>query len=228
MARLNTVKSFRGTTKTESGNLRCEKCSDEITPGDGYRWWANRMPGQRGSYRRIRCMKSECTPTTADMTPGRRGQLMQIQQDGEEQIANATSVEELESVANDLADQVQEMADELRESAENIESGFGHETYQSQELNERADAMEGYAEELRDPDLEEYDELDPEDADAVRQAVLDEYGVEDEDAFAEEHEDEDFDALVETKRVEAEETKEAHLDEQREKVIDKLNEVDVY
>jgi hypothetical protein len=74
MARLNTVKSFRGTSKTEDGNLTCEKCRDKITPGDGYRWWANKMRHMRGSVRRIRCMKNECTPSTADMTPGRRGQ----------------------------------------------------------------------------------------------------------------------------------------------------------
>jgi hypothetical protein len=71
MARLNTVKSFRGTTKTPTGNLVCGKCRDEITPGDSYRWWANRLPGQRGSFRNVRCAKDECMPTLAERTPGR-------------------------------------------------------------------------------------------------------------------------------------------------------------
>lgn len=55
-----------------------------------------------------------------------------------------------------------------RESAQNMEDGFGHETYQSAELNEKADALESAADEIESAalDLEEFDE------DAARQEVL--------------------------------------------------------
>lgn len=156
MARLNTVKKFRGTSKTESGNLTCQNCRAEIKKGDSYQWWANRAPGQRSSFRNIRCIN--CTPTIAERTPGRAGQLMMIQQNAEEQIAALTEFDDtgdLEALASDIACEVREMADELRESADNIESGFGHPTQQSEELAERADNIEGQADEIESCDFED-------------------------------------------------------------------------
>jgi hypothetical protein len=205
MARLNTVKSFRGTSKTEDGNLTCQSCREKIKPGDGYRWWANRLPGQRGSFRNIRCMKSECTPSQADMTPGRAGQLMRIQEDGGSQIWDA-SHEDLQGIAEQLAEQVRELASELEESADNIESGFGHETQQSEELRERAEAIEGYADELEQVDIDEWSD----------------------DDWKEDNPLEDYEGDEDSQIEDLTQARESHLEEQRQKVQDALDAVELY
>jgi len=48
------------------------------------------------------------------------------------------------------ADALESVYEDYRESASNIEDGFGHETQQSQELNETADEIEAWAEEVRE------------------------------------------------------------------------------
>lgn len=161
MARLNHVKSFRGTTKTPDGNLECESCGKAIKPGDGYRWWANKMRHQSGSVRRIRCMDSACTPRPSAMKPGRTGQIMRIGEDFADALAAAgdfTEVGEFETLATDAAEQMREIGQELEEGADNLEEGFGHETYQSAELRERAERIEAAADELEQVDIPEPDD----------------------------------------------------------------------
>lgn len=210
MARLNIVKSFRGTTKTTDGELTCGICRDKITKGDGYKWWANRLPGSRGSIRQIRCMKADCAPSRADMTPGRAGDLLRLQDDGHSAIDGAQTVDDLLCTAESLADEVTEMADGLTESADNIEDGFGHETYQSGELRERAENMESYADDLRNVDLDD----DETDEDEIRQEL---------------EEDDEDDTLTEQDVLDAiNEARENHVEEQREKVREALDAVEIY
>lgn len=161
MARLNYVKSFRGTTKTESGNLTCGKCRKAIEPGMPYQWWANRSPGMRGGSRRVRCM--DCTPTLAERTPGRRGQWMMMEAALEEEIAVCATFEDLEATAQSVADQIREFAQEFIDGADNMESGFGHETSTSAELRERGENIEAVADEIEQlsfdiPEEEDFDE----------------------------------------------------------------------
>lgn len=47
-----------------------------------------------------------------------------------------------------VADAANSVAEQYRESADNIESGFGHPTYQSEELAGKADELESWASEL--------------------------------------------------------------------------------
>lgn len=161
MARLNHVKSFRGTTKTDDGNLRCERCQKPIKPGDGYRWWANKMRHMRGSVRRIRCMDSTCTPRPSEMKPGRTGQIMRIGEDFEEAMnVNETWTEasDFTSLAESTAEQMREIGQELADGADNLEEGFGHETSQSAELRERAERINSAADELEQVDIPEPDD----------------------------------------------------------------------
>lgn len=165
MARLNHVKSFRGTTKTESGNLTCGRCHTAIEPGMPYQWWANRAPGQRGSFRNIRCMN--CTPTVAERTPGRRGQWLQMEQDFEQRICDISAFEDLENVAGEIAGEIRDFANEFIESADNMESGFGHETSTSAELRERGEEIESAADGLEQLSFDEPEEAEEFDEDAV-------------------------------------------------------------
>lgn len=157
MARLNYVKSFRGTTKTSDGMLTCSRCNKKIEVGMPYQWWANRSPGSRGSFRRIRCM--DCTPTLAERTPGRRGQWMMMEAEMEKTIATIESHDDLESVATEIAEQIREFAQEFIEGADNMESGFGHETSTSMELRERGENIEAVADEIEQLDFQEFEEV---------------------------------------------------------------------
>lgn len=188
MARVTTVKSFRGTSKTADGSLTCSKCGDKISKGDSYRWWSNRAPGMRNGIRRVRCIKSSCTPRPSD-TEGnpKRAALYAMQEDVDDRLDSLMEMDEVSeddytSIAEDAAASVQEIVEEMREGAQNIEDGFGHETYQSQELNERADELEGQAEELEQIDLPERPDEDELRSEA--EADLDEGLTDDERASA--------------------------------------------
>jgi hypothetical protein len=61
----------------------------------------------------------------------------------------STVTDALESMANE----VRELAEEKRESATNIEEGFGHPTSQSEELEQVAEDLEGWADELENADV---------------------------------------------------------------------------
>lgn len=232
MARLNHVKSFRGTTKTDDGLLTCSHCGGKIKVGDGYRWWANRAPGSRGGYRRIRCMRSECTPTTAEMTPGRRGQWLGMQEGFERQLDDCETIEDVQNAAESIADEIEGFGGEFVESADNMEEGFGHATYQSDELRERGEAIQAVAEEMRELYYDEpEDEPEAFDEDAARAEVVAEMEA---DPDADPGDEADLVARLDTKRQEheeenepAEEAGDEALEAARDVVREKIYEVDV-
>ena len=55
----------------------------------------------------------------------------------EDAIADVESQEDVEQALSDLGDAIEEVAEEYGESADNIEDGFGHETYVSEDLREK-------------------------------------------------------------------------------------------
>jgi hypothetical protein len=52
------------------------------------------------------------------------------------------------------------LAEEKGEAADNMEEGFGHETYQSQEIREQADQLESWADEVEQVDIPEAPDTD--------------------------------------------------------------------
>jgi DnaJ-class molecular chaperone len=48
---------------------------------------------------------------------------------------------------------VRDLAEEKRESAQNIENGFGHPTYQSEELTQQADDLETWADDIEQAEV---------------------------------------------------------------------------
>lgn len=173
MARLNHVKSFRGTTKTENGLIRCGKCGITIVIGESYMWWANRLPGAPSGHRNIRC--SACPPSIAERTPGRAGEFMMAQQNAEGEIAqwcgemqnlltaptpDAESLYAPRDVLDGFADEVEGISQEMIESADNMEEGFGHATSTSDELRERGEDLESQASDVRETDFEDVPDRD--------------------------------------------------------------------
>jgi hypothetical protein len=155
MARLNHVKSFRGTSKTKDGTITCDACGDKIKKGDPYLWWANKMG--RISIRRVRCMKDECRPKPWDYmtTSPHIAGLMMAEDGAQTAVADVewsddaeSFVDEIQDAAQEVADAVREVAEGYGEGADNMEEGFGHATYQSEELREKAETLEGQAQEV--------------------------------------------------------------------------------
>ena len=179
MARLNRVKSFRGTSKTADGNLTCSRCGDKIKPGDSYLWWANRTPGSRSGFKRVRCTKDTCRPmpweyqTTSPHIAAlmmadhyANENLDQVEADYEDPEAMLQLVNE---AVQGAAEGIREAAEGYGEAADNIEAGFGHETYQSEELRGKSEQLETQADDVEnwETDVEppEREEIEAEDED---------------------------------------------------------------
>jgi hypothetical protein len=193
MARINTVEKYRGPRDPSKALPRCGRagCGRTIQKGDRYFWWANRAPGMRGGQKHFRC--NDHFPTLAERTPGRRGQLYGIQEAAEQELALISVSQDGEgvvevpepdaftSVAESAADELEALAEEIREGAQNIEDGFGHETEQSAEMVEKADALDEVVQDLRSIDIDEAPEQEEdEDADAF-EARVDEWAEEQRD-----------------------------------------------
>ena len=72
----------------------------------------------------------------------------------------AESPEDVTSALDDVADAISELAEEKRESASNIEEGFGHATSQSEEAEQRADDLDGWADEIEQADIPDLPEVE--------------------------------------------------------------------
>lgn len=171
MPRVNHVKAARGRANGEP--RRCAGCGKEINPGDSYKWFKIKLA--YGGIRKNYC--STCTIRPSAMTNSVHRQAILMAQEAAED-ALAQEGQTLADIAQILRDYgstcTDEIAEGYRESAQNIEDGFGHPTYQSDELTEQADAWEAFGQEC-DAEADEIESLeDPDDDDAVKQAVLDE------------------------------------------------------
>lgn len=126
---------------------KCSKCGVEIAVGQPYKYTE--------TYNRtiIRC--GTCpVPHEWEYSSSLGARVAQIQHEGAEAIGNAGDADELTSAASDIAGQIRELAEEKRESASNIEEGFGHATYQSEELEGQADELDSWADEVEGADVE--------------------------------------------------------------------------
>ncbi len=140
MARLTHVKAARA-RKEGREPYACGRCSKTIEVGDSYYWWAHRLGAS--SQRHNRCEEHRPRPSEMQMSPYRAQAYA-----ASESIDDA-EIEDLPAALTDAAESVREdVAEALRESAQNIEEGFGHPTSQSEELEERAEAFETWADEL--------------------------------------------------------------------------------
>lgn len=166
------VQISRFAARMGAANLVCEKCRAEITKGDQYRHF---KVGFRSRYKRIRCMRSECTPRRSEMTPSKMAGVYAAIESAEDTLAalragdpedDATSIREAVTGAYEG---FSEVADEYREAAEASPTGlvFG------EDLNERADEIEDAGRDLEsfdpseeEPDFDQCDE-DWHDEDAV-------------------------------------------------------------
>lgn len=131
--------------------------------------------------------------------------------------------DDVENLANEIAEAVRGLASESEEAADNIEEGFGHETQQSEEARERAQNLESWADDIEGidvPDLPEPEETDCEACGGTGETQVEVDGV---------PQEENGDAVMEecadcegTGQVTPEEPTEEQMNEWREEAIQAL------
>lgn len=126
----------------------CEVCLLTIQAGTAYNWIKSRYGPKRSRH-------AHCRPfRPSDLTSNDKlSELYAIQEAIEDDVGawgilEQTDLSNLISALEDGAEAARGVAEQYRESAENIESGFGHATSQSEELASNGDEVDGWADEL--------------------------------------------------------------------------------
>ena len=236
MARVQTVE------KSLKSPGACGKCNTIIAKGQPYRWFKFRYGG---GGKRVRCTAAACAPRPSELTGSDK--LSRVYAVGEsvsdalEAFRESYDLDDLKSALTDGAEQLREVAGEYRESAENMESGMnGNRMPMCDELEEKADHLEGVADELdsaeanlpeRDEDEDSVEHVD----ELTDEQVCEMIGVESAEGTFEAHllehvqgEHDDFDGKSEGDKAsilsDARETLiEAKRDELREEAKEKLD-----
>jgi hypothetical protein len=115
-------------------------------------------------------------------------------------VSEADSAESVREALEAVAEEIRGLAGESREAASNMEEGFGHATQQSQKAEERADALEQWADEIANADVPDYPEAEAEE----RWYIVDDSGsvsLGDEDYGYDS--EEDAQAVIDAQREEA-------------------------
>jgi len=134
----------------------CKHEDRSIQVGESYKWI-------EPSGQRVRNRHADCpTWNVWDYSSSLGARIAQIQSDDPEGFE---TVDDAQSWAASKAEEIRGLAEEKRESASNIEDGFGHSTYQSDELNEIADSLDGWADDLENVEIPEQGDVEDIDCD---------------------------------------------------------------
>ncbi len=223
-------------------NLRCDfsGCDidgGEIKPGSAYNW----IKPKSGPYGGTLKARHAVHPTWRIWEYSSSWSARIAQATDGFSVDTAESPEDVTSALEDVANAIRELAEESRETASNIEEGFGHATSQSEEAEQRADDLDGWADEIEQaeiPDLPEVEERyfvtngdgvvsdlfeeDGYDTEAEAQAALDEYRQEN----GTNGDGDDSDDGFEVEGIEPDEPTEEQLEEWRAEVEDACSIVD--
>lgn len=99
-----------------------------------------------------------------DLSNSLSARVALLQSENAQTFDEDSDAADVEQARDDLASAIRELAEEKRESAQNLADGFGHETQQSLDLEEIADNLDGWADEVEGIDIGEKPEP-PEDED---------------------------------------------------------------
>jgi hypothetical protein len=147
--------------------LSCDHCGKPINIGDPYKWIAPRAHRAAQGIKRNRHTTCPAWRPSQTTSSPHLATIYGAQEAAEDQVSAVTAnsaedtadaEEALKGIAEEFAEAVMEASESYGESATNIEDGFGHETYQSEELREKSEAIEGWADEVAAYDTTEYDE----------------------------------------------------------------------
>lgn len=136
------VKSVKKARKDQG---ECGGCGEPIKAGDAYRWWT---VGFRSRYKNKRCAKCPLPPPSARESNPKISTVMAAQEAFGAAMGAAGDRDGFVSALTDYAEGIRDAASQWNESADEMESGFGHETEQSNEQRERGENAEAVADEI--------------------------------------------------------------------------------
>ncbi len=139
----------------------CESCGQPIPQGSSYKWVKPRRKAKR--KRHVGCPSWRPSELT---TSNQLSIVYGGQEVAEAEVAawDGYDTSDLRSILETMAEAINEAAEAYRESASNIEDGFGHPTSMSEELVEKAEALESWASDLESWDCPNGDEFEADDA----------------------------------------------------------------
>ena len=150
----------------------CDHCGKPIKVGTSYKWIQPRSGPYGGSkrFRHESCRSWYVWEYSSSLS----AMIMQAQHEAGLALGSAQDQSDFEQVRDEFAAAIQDLADQKNDSADNIESGFGHETYQSEEIRDTASELEGWVSDIESWDVP--DEPEPEgDADEVTDDQMDDW-----------------------------------------------------
>lgn len=135
-------------TKAQKDQGKCSKCGTPLPAGCEYRYF---KPGFRSRVKVCRCMKPDCTPKRSELDTSRMSEALAAQEDGEAAIHAATEIHELKQAVEDTAGQA-------RDLAEQYEDTISETPMLEDQLREKIDILETWADALEGYDPEEIDD----------------------------------------------------------------------
>jgi hypothetical protein len=143
MARITNV------AKAQKDQGNCDHCHKPINKGDAY-FWVALKPSTYSSIKKKRHLGCPTwRPSELTFSPTKSALYAGLEA-AEDQLQEASCVDDVRSALEAAADCVREVAQMFEESADNMEDGFGHETEKSTELRERGEELSGHADEIED------------------------------------------------------------------------------
>ncbi len=144
MARTNYV------NKARKAQGDCNYCGKPIEAGTSYKWVAIKT-SPRSSRRMARHADCPAWKASELTTSSQKSAMLSACESAYDAIGAWSAedgIDALEEIVQQAAEGFREAAEMYRESAQNIEDGFGHATYLSDELNEKADQCDSTADDL--------------------------------------------------------------------------------
>lgn len=136
--------------KARKSQGSCRSCGVAIDKGDPYKWIAFRY-----GPRVVKC--ASCNFRDSELTQGKMSGVFAAREMVEDFLADWDGdLEELRSVCEDAAGEIEMVADEYQEGADNQREYFP-DSEQADESEERAEALREYAQEIENVDVEDYD-----------------------------------------------------------------------
>lgn len=134
----------------------CDKCSETIKVGSPYKHVSPKT-GPYGGATRFRC--GDCPAWQEwELSSSLNAMIAQIVDEAEREAFGADEADTITSALETAAASVRELALEKEEAAENVREGFGHDTSVSEELDEIADQLNGWADVIGDAEVPDYPE----------------------------------------------------------------------
>lgn len=137
MPRTNYVKSAR---KAQGS---CEVCGKPIEPRMAYQYIEPRYGTRRVRHTGCRSWRP------SEVSSSKMTSVWAAQEAfADAQMSGFDTVSDIAQAVTEVAEAARSVGEEYGESAQNIEDGFGHEVPMSEELREKADSLESWADEL--------------------------------------------------------------------------------